>query len=1107
MKSQRVLNWSCTMKTERILIAVLMLGLMLAVALGRGEARERQPANQPDHAGPAPVSGAALLSTDILLATADAMVDAVSPDWTPGRQCGVSVGYDATLDFIQWRALIRFDLSGIPAGTAINEARLQLYVLDTWPADDVTVEVARMTEDWDEATVSWDTGHQDTIADLQPPVTKVVGLSTGVWVEWDVTSLAQSWLDGGFPNYGLVLHGPEWATEYGRGFASRECADGLRTPRLVVNYGPAEPASDLAVDDVEITQGIQCLDNTVGDTACADNSIPLVEGRPTWVRVFVDTGAAVADVHNVNSRLKRMIGGQPVYVYAFNGPIVAKPTPSRWRTNDTLNFLLPHEWWTGAYSFDVELDPDNLLDETNEGNNSRTVDLSFNARQSLTIYYSPIYYDPEADGGAILPTNRIHTAYRWLYNIFPLADYPTYIEQPTYLWQSDVTVDDNSAALMNFLYQLWTLDGKRDSTAYKQIYAGWLPAAGEGVWTGLSDPLYGGGTGIPVIVTDTDGRYRKTLAHEIGHDFNLRHTYEDDDWPYVDDQIQEYGFNIERRYVADGLQFDFMTGASEDWSWISPYNYRNLYDWLGAPALASQALAAEEPVERALITGFIRRNGTGKLNALYRYQALSPAGATPPGTDFCLRFRDAGDALLAERCFDVAFAAIDNDEPYNTAPFGMLEPWPPNTARVQLTKAATILDHLTVSANPPSVQIDQPNGGELWGETGLIKWHGSDPDGDPLAYAVLYSADEGVSWLSLASQLSTTELQVDTTVLPGSDRALIRVLATDGARTAEDRSDGTFSVARKPPTATIFLPENGERFDLGDPVLLRGVGYDREDGRLQEGALTWTSDRDGLVGSGGTLVTIELSVGRHRLTFEVRDTDSNVAQDTVEIDIVVAGADQRKVYLPLVFRDSGPAMPSLPPTLTATYTPTPTSTPSATPTATPTPVTVSLTPVADAYIYSAAPATNYGAAPTLYVGSQSTSATGRALFRFDLSAIPPGVTVQSAMFQAYLAQSSSTPATLDVELKRIDTNWQEDKVIWNDALSYTGANNVLGVGMTLGYTSWDVTSLVQTWVSGAPNRGLALMSKNESTLGWRGFASKEGASPPNPPRLVVTYRP
>lgn len=197
------------------------------------------------------------------------------------------------------------------------------------------------------------------------------------------------------------------------------------------------------------------------------------------------------------------------------------------------------------------------------------------------------------------------------------------------------------------------------------------------------------------------------------------------------------------------------------------------------------------------------------------------------------------------------------------------------------------------------------------------------------------------------------------------------------------------------------------------------------------------------------------------------------------------------------------------PTKTPTFTPTPTKTPTFTPTPTPTAtaVTVVLTAVADTYVYSSSPATNYGAAAVLYVGSQSASVTGRALFRFNLAGIPAGATVQDARFQVYLVQSSASPPVLDVELKRSDAAWQEMTVTWSNQPPYTAANNVLGVGLAAAYYEWNVTSLVQTWVNGAANHGLALVSKNESTIGWRGFASRESSAPPNPPRLVVIYRP
>lgn len=172
-------------------------------------------------------------------------------------------------------------------------------------------------------------------------------------------------------------------------------------------------------------------------------------------------------------------------------------------------------------------------------------------------------------------------------------------------------------------------------------------------------------------------------------------------------------------------------------------------------------------------------------------------------------------------------------------------------------------------------------------------------------------------------------------------------------------------------------------------------------------------------------------------------------------------------------------------------------------------MTINLEPVADAYILSAAPAANYGTAPTLYVGRQSERALNRSLFRFDLSDIRSDATVLSASFRAYLVGASESPRELSVELKRIDTAWEEATVRWSTPLEYTGMDNVLAVGTAAGYYSWDVTSLVRAWVNGGTsNHGLALWSADEDLLGWRGFASRESPlDPPQPPQLEVTYLP
>jgi hypothetical protein len=164
-----------------------------------------------------------------------------------------------------------------------------------------------------------------------------------------------------------------------------------------------------------------------------------------------------------------------------------------------------------------------------------------------------------------------------------------------------------------------------------------------------------------------------------------------------------------------------------------------------------------------------------------------------------------------------------------------------------------------------------------------------------------------------------------------------------------------------------------------------------------------------------------------------------------------------------------------------------------------------LTPIADAYIRSDTPTVNYGSATTLYVGTEFVTKTARSLYQFDLSSIPAGATIESAQFRALLTATSLPSPTLDIELKQVDTAWSEGTVNWVTPLTYISTNNVLGVGTALTYYVWDVTGLAQAWVDGTANHGLALVSKNEATIGYRGFASRE--APPNWPRLVITYRP
>jgi len=134
-------------------------------------------------------------------------------------------------------------------------------------------------------------------------------------------------------------------------------------------------------------------------------------------------------------------------------------------------------------------------------------------------------------------------------------------------------------------------------------------------------------------------------------------------------------------------------------------------------------------------------------------------------------------------------AAISEAVPYNVC-----------TKKIIISKDNVQLASRTVDNFTPNVKILFPAGGEnLQGDI-VIRWQGSDADGDTLTYFVLYSTDAGKSWQTIASDIKSTQLHVNLAGLPGSNRSLFRIIATDGVNTAISDSNSTFSV---PSTSSV----------------------------------------------------------------------------------------------------------------------------------------------------------------------------------------------------------------------------------------------------------------------------------------------------------------
>ena len=93
------------------------------------------------------------------------------------------------------------------------------------------------------------------------------------------------------------------------------------------------------------------------------------------------------------------------------------------------------------------------------------------------------------------------------------------------------------------------------------------------------------------------------------------------------------------------------------------------------------------------------------------------------------------------------------------------------------------------SAHVPTVAINHtPSDGQavpLQAEaTVRVEWTGSDADGDSLLYSILYSPNEGQTWLTLSFE--QMEAAFDVPVDPESNSHRVRAIATDGTQSAVD---------------------------------------------------------------------------------------------------------------------------------------------------------------------------------------------------------------------------------------------------------------------------------------------------------------------------------
>ena len=186
-------------------------------------------------------------------------------------------------------------------------------------------------------------------------------------------------------------------------------------------------------------------------------------------------------------------------------------------------------------------------------------------------------------------------------------------------------------------------------------------------------------------------------------------------------------------------------------------------------------------------------------------------------------------------------------------------------------------------------------------------------------------------------------------------------------------------------------------------------------------------------------------------------------------------------------------------------------------------VTATIIPSGDATITDEFPTTPQGGSTILITGTSGSGPNNRSLLRFDLSSVPVNAVVTNASLSLIAVETAPTNSWFD--LHRVNRQWSESAVTWNNRLSPVGAWTVAGASAPIDYVSSVTQSNfvadvgpyafgsstlmiadVQLWVNNsATNWGWILISELQGKPKTvKKFGSREAVAN-NQPVLTVQY--
>jgi len=602
--------------------------------------------------------------------------------------------------------------------------------------------------------------------------------------------------------------------------------------------GATPPRTDMQILDAEFNQVIQFFRSSTfldPTNARPDNSVPLIERKPTGVRLYVDYDSSLG-LPAVTSLSGQLEVESPVGTRLLSP--TANITPrrefliQRGQASDTLNFTIPEELCVGVVTLRARVFPANNA-SSHSALFERTV--RFVNMPSVHTYLVGVNYTGQGLNLSAPSQAQMTSSLNLTERLYPTGEVAVTGYQ-TLPFDTNMSANISGGCGNGFNTLLDRLDDLRGSSS--DIYYGELPA---GVNTGSV-----GGCGRGGVASSVNSS-QITAAHEVGHAFGLPHSpcssmacptqpaNSDSNYPQYGNfgrgSIGEFGYDPLANQVFDpATTFDWMSYAGPPW--MSPYNYARLMSVGGGPsdggggagagfAVASFASDSSSkeiqrgdfnpvPAEYLNLRLTIQRDHRVKRDHSFHLAAVF-GSCCGHATEYSAELLDPEGLTLV--CVPL-YCSCNLCQP-NCYPVIVRDriPMPPEARLLRVWEGRDRMIYEEEIPDPPQLQWK----GRSRMQEGIgLEWEPkAGYAGQDLRYVAQFEDYAGV-WRGIAPRSQETKIVVPFAILKRRPRLHVRVLASSGIATGSitdwitpEKLDGDQPAAPPPDQPLVVVSPNG----------------------------------------------------------------------------------------------------------------------------------------------------------------------------------------------------------------------------------------------------------------------------------------------------------